>query len=58
MLQVIINGLNLDFDNSPQLVHRVGEELTISLVELILHHVDVLNRQGHNIALFFALDCE
>ena len=37
------------------MVHWISEKLTVGLIELILHHINILNGQSHQLALFFAL---
>ena len=43
-LITILDGFQLDFNGSTELVETVLEELRIGIVELILHHTQVLNR--------------
>lgn len=58
VLRGIADGLQLDSDGAPQMVEAVFEDLTVRLVKLILHHVQILNRQSEQLALGLTLDGE
>lgn len=52
------NGFEFNPNGTPQLVKTIIKYIRIRLIKLILHHVQVLNRQREHLRLVLALDCE
>lgn len=52
----VADGLEFYANSPPQIIEAILKDLTIRLIKLILHHVQVLDRQREQLALRLTLN--